>query len=224
MCKIEAVIFDMDGILIDSEPLWQEAEISVFAELGIKLTTEMCIPMQGLKLEEVVKHWYSYKPWNYKSLVEVESKIIEKVNSLINEKGKPMAGLNNILEFFTDRKIKLAVASSSNMKLILSVVEKFNIKNKFDVLHSAQYEKFGKPNPAIFLTTAKKLHIKAPKCLVFEDSVNGVKAAKAAKMPTIAIPEKSAFDNSKFNIADIKIHSFLEFTNELFEQIQSRKT
>ena len=107
----------------------------------------------------------------------------------------------------------MAIASSSYLKIIEAVVKRLKLKGFFDVIYSAEFEKYGKPNPGTFLTTAEKLGVSPMKCLVFEDSLNGVIAAKAARMITIAVPE---FDNPKFIIADKILNSLEEWNETIF--------
>jgi sugar-phosphatase len=95
------------------------------------------------------------------------------------------------------------------MELIEVVIDKLNIREYFDVLWSAQYEDYGKPHPAIFLNVAQKLNISPKDCIVFEDAINGVLAAKAARMYCIAVPEEISFNDPRFAIADKKIPNLL---------------
>jgi sugar-phosphatase len=97
------------------------------------------------------------------------------------------------------------------MSLIEAVVDKLQIRKYFEVLWSAEFEPFGKPHPGIFITTAKKLQVNPIDCLVFEDSINGVIAAKAARMRCIAIPEEATFNDVRFAIADEKLVSLTAY-------------
>jgi sugar-phosphatase len=101
------------------------------------------------------------------------------------------------------------------MRLIEAVVSKLEIKHYFDFCYSAEFEPFGKPHPGIFITAAYKLNAKHHECLVLEDSVNGVIAAKAARMLCFAVPEKEKFMDPKFSIADLTLKSLLELPEHL---------
>ena len=204
----------MDGVLIDSEPLWQKAEISVFGRHGIKLTPQMCEPLQGVKLYDAVKHWYNYQPWKDNSIQEVLQELIDEMRLLLQEV-KVLDGVYDVINFYHINKIPMAIASSSYMSLIEIVVDKMKIGNKISILHSSEYEKAGKPSPDIFLTTAKKLKVLPENCLVFEDSINGVKAGKAAGMKVVAVPYPENFLREELKIADWKIKSLKEWLDIL---------
>ncbi len=218
---IEAVIFDMDGLLIDSEPLWQRAEIEIFGKLGLDLTVEMCEKLQGQKIEQVAQHWYNYKPWTGKSFKEIEKEMVARVEQLIMEHVPKMAGVDYLLDFFEKRNLKIGLASASNLSLIEIALNKIEIRNRFTVIHSAQFEKLGKPAPDVYLSAAKMLGAKPENCLVFEDSYNGVCAGKAAGMKVVAVPAKSQWHESKYDIADLKLRSLEEFTEVEFNMFQS---
>ena len=216
---IAAVIFDMDGLLIDSEPLWQEAEILVFERVGIKLTCELCQQTQGLRIDEVVEYWYLRYPWTNLTKLEVEKSIIDKVIELIELKGEPLAGVDKAIAFVRRKNVKIALASSSAMIIIQAALQKLSLSETFTEVYSAESEVLGKPHPGVYLTTAKKLNIPPQSCLALEDSLNGVLAAKAAQMKCIAIPEASQLDNPKFAIADRVLQSLEELTDSVWNNI-----
>lgn len=209
---IKCVIFDMDGLLIDSEPFWRIAEIEAFKRIGIHLKDEQLNATMGMRHDEVVNYWLKKYDKEYENNQYIELDILAKVQELVEEKGTMMSGVLEILEFFKQKKIPIALASSSPLGIIQSVLETLKIKNKFKVTYSAEYEEFGKPHPAVFIATANYMRVDPEDCLVFEDSLNGVLAAKAAKMKCIAIPSKEDFEKPQFAIADLKLKSLLDFT------------
>ncbi len=217
---IEAVIFDMDGLLIDSEPLWRKAEIDVFGKRGIVLTEDDCRKTTGMRVDEVIKHWANIYPNVNLNVNDTLTEIMTLVTSLVIEHGEALPGVYNIIEFFKEKNIPVAVASASNLNLIKTVVKKLNIEQEFVTIESAEKLQYGKPHPEIFLTTAKKLNTKPENCLVFEDSIFGVLAGKAAKMKVVAIPEEANYQKKEFVIADAKLASLELFNNSLFEKLQ----
>jgi len=218
---IDAVIFDMDGVLLDSEPFWQEAEIEVFSSVGIDLTREQCIETTGLPLNDVVARRYNQNTWSQKSLIQISDEILTGVELRISQKAVLLDGVTDILAFLKNHRVPTALASSSSMRLIDVVLKKFSMENTFHVVHSSENEEFGKPHPAVFLTTAEKLRITPANCLVIEDSFNGLIAAKAAQMKTIVIPMAKQWNEKRFDIADSKLRSLKEFTEQKWNSLNA---
>ena len=218
---IEAVIFDMDGLLIDSEPLWQQAEITIFKQVDIILTHSMCTQTKGLRIDEVVEYWYKKYPWDSLSQLEVQERIVNKLIELIHTEGKPLAGVNAAINYVKSKNIKVALASSSAFKIINAALEKLNIADAFEIIYSAECESLGKPHPGVYLTTAEKLGVSPKNCLALEDSLNGVLAAKSAQMKCIAIPEPSELHNPKFAIADMVLESLELLDDQIWDFVNS---
>jgi len=214
---IRAVIYDMDGVIIDSEPLWREALIHCFNKVGFDFTQDKCRVTQGMRLIEVVEYWYAYQPWKGKSISEVEQDILTKVTELISEKGIAMEGVYESISLFKAKGYKIALASSSASTLISVVLDKLAIRNEFEVVNSAEFLKLGKPHPEVFIKTAEELNVPAINCLVIEDSFHGVLAAKAAVMQVIAVPEKKFHNDPRFSIAEYNLKSLKELKDLTFE-------
>jgi len=208
---IQAVIFDMDGLLIDTEPKWQEMERDFGTKMGISITPEMQKQTLGLRTIEMIKHWYHVKPWPDSDFQKSELEIEEKMRNYYIYEAKLMKGALQVLQFFRNRHVKMALASSSPMMLINTFLDKFNLQNHFEVKHSAEFEEYGKPHPGVYITTAKMLGILPSSCLAFEDSFNGLLAAKSAKMKAVVVPEAIHFGDERFAIADLKISCLEDF-------------
>ena len=216
---IEAVIFDLDGLLINSEPLWQEAETLVFKRVGINLTAELCQQTQGLRIDEVVNYWYQRHPWTNLTKLEVAELIVSQVIELIKTKGKPLAGVEQAIAFVKSKDVKIALASSSALKIIRAALQTLGLTEIFTEVYSAESEILGKPHPGVYLTTAHKLGVAPQSCLALEDSLNGVLAAKAAQMKCIAIPEAAQQNNPQFAIADYILSSLTEFNDLVWQEL-----
>ena len=217
---IKAVIFDMDGVLIDSEPFWQEAQKEVFKKVGVEVTDAMCQQTMGLRIDEVVVHWFDRFRWNGLSPKEVEEQVIQGVIDRVNNKGELLPGVHSAIGFFRRKSLRTALASSSAFRLIDAVLGKFGLHDEFEVIHSAEHESHGKPHPAIYLSTAKLLDTDPTTCLAIEDSFNGLIAAKAARMRTVCIPEKNVWHQTKFDIADVKLKSLTDISDDLWGQLR----
>ncbi|GAA5217603.1 hexitol phosphatase HxpB [Corallincola platygyrae] len=214
MNEIKAVIFDMDGVIVDSEPLWRMAESKVFNDFGIPITEEMCFQTTGLRIDEVVNYWrqrYEFSAPN----ADVENAIMDQVITEIQTQSEPMPGAVELITALNQSEIPLAVCSSSPSILIETVLERFSISEKFQTFASAEHLNFGKPHPEVYLKGAQQLGLKPQHCLAIEDSVNGVIAAKAARMTAVAIPESSEYERKAFGVADGKYRSLVELHHHM---------
>jgi sugar-phosphatase len=212
--SIEAVIFDMDGVLIDSEPFWQEAEITAFERVGLGLTRAMCRETMGLRVDEVVAHWRRRHGWASDLSGELEEAIISGVVERILREGEAKEGVGHALAFFEGRGVRVALASSSAYRLIGAVLDRLGLAGAFELVYSAEEEPYGKPHPGVYLTTAAKLGVPPAASLAIEDSFNGVLAAKAARMRCLAVPEPAMRHDPRFVIADTILGSLADLDAE----------
>lgn len=183
----EAVIFDMDGVLVDSEPFYVQVEQQMFARVGAKVSHDEHLNYQGTatdRMWEIVKEKHG--------LTETVKELVEMTNSIVTpyfqnlETIEPMQGVTELIIKLSKNNIPLAVASSSFPDVIEIILQKTGLKKFFQVVVDSQMAGSSKPAPDIFLLTAKKLGVQPEKCLVVEDSTNGIKAAKTAGMFCIA--------------------------------------
>jgi sugar-phosphatase len=194
MTAFDAAIFDMDGLLVDSEPLWREVEIAVFARHGVALTDSLCCQTKGMFLPDVARYWYERHRWDGPGPDEVADEIVDAMETRLAGAAVLKEGADHALAFCAERGMRLALASSSPRRLIDVVVTRFGLRSRFAVIHSAEDEPAGKPDPGIFLTTARLLGVEPARCVVFEDAAAGVAAAKAAGMRCVAVPERGDAD------------------------------
>jgi sugar-phosphatase len=210
-----AVIFDMDSLLINSEPFWHRAEVEVFNDLGVPLQENMCNQTMGLRCDEVVSYWYAKFPWTGTSQSEVAERIINRVSELVAPLGQPMPGATETIQLCQHMHLHRGLATSSPISLIDVVLNKLNLQDTFYVISSAQTEELGKPHPALYLTTANCLGVQPQKCVAVEDSIRGIISAKAASIQCITVPAPEEREDPRFTIADVKLDS-LEQINELW--------
>ncbi len=216
---LRAVVFDMDGLIIDSEPLWREAEKEIFGSIGVILTDEMCASTMGLRIDEVVAHWYRRSPWEGPTKAEVEGRVVDRVISLVRDKGVALPGVPTALASCRSAGLRTALASSSPRGIITAALDRLGVSDGFEVVLSAEDEPAGKPDPAIYLSAAAALGMGPRDCLALEDSLNGVLAAKAAGMTCIAIPAGSLAYPSDGPGADLTLASLEEVTPRLLEEL-----
>lgn len=225
---IHAAIFDMDGLLVDSEPHWRAMERDVFATVGLYLTDDQCKLTTGLPILDVVRYWFVRAPWSLEAAAgrsheDLADAITEGVHERIANFAEPMPGALAALDFFVSRGIPTAIASASPMSLIEVVVTRLGIRDALTLWHSATLEARNKPAPDVYLGTARKLNVSPATCLAFEDSGNGLKSAYAAGMRTIAVPGAFEYDDPKFSIANIKLPALTEFSLATFDSIQTKE-
>lgn len=215
----DAVIFDMDGVLIDSEPLWKIAMEDVFKEVGCPLTKKDFQQTVGLRLDEVIDYWFNHIGWDGMSPKKVEERIVERMVELIRENGKPLKGVLETLEFLRSRGKRIALATSSYSILINTILEVLDVAFYFEIAHSAENEVYGKPHPAVYLTVAHELGVSPLRCLVIEDSLNGIISGKAARMKVVCIPEKTHHPEERLLLADYRFDDMMQMKNALKAQV-----
>jgi sugar-phosphatase len=216
---IEAVIFDLDGIIIDSEPLWKQTEQRVFQTVGIDLTVEMSRQTTGFDAQATIQYWYDRYPWKNKSLFQVYKEVLEEIQSCYESEAELKEGFLDVLQFFNEKGLTMAIASSTPLKLITMVLKRFHLFEFFKIVHSSENDEAGKPHPAAYLNTARKLNVHPFRCLAFEDSLHGAIAAKAASMKVVAVPDAPETGEEKFGFADLRLSSLKDFKPRHFESL-----
>ncbi len=210
----------MDGLLIDTEPHWQVVEKEVLGKVGVKLNDEMQALTLGLRGDEQISFWYRKQPWDNPDFKALERKYNDAMVEYFKTGGAElMEGAVEALNFFSKKGLPLALASSSTMKLINTFLDKFKLHHYFTEVYSAETESHGKPHPAVFLETARRLNTEPVNCLVLEDSFHGMIAAKAARMKTLVVPDKRYITNPMFGAADMKLATLNDLTEEVFHQL-----
>lgn len=205
---IRAAIFDMDGVIIDSEPLHLNIEEDIFKKLGISITYEEHNTFIGTT---------SYYMWDkirtnhnltqsLEELVELDrNTYLDFLNNTLDL--EPIKGVKELITDLHKNNIKLAVASSSPLNVIEKVLNLFHIRDYFDYIVTGDYVRKSKPEPDIFLYAAEKLDVDPKECVVIEDSHNGVLAAKKANMKCIGYKNPNS-GNQDLSKADLTIDNF----------------
>lgn len=202
--KIKAVVFDMDGVLIDSEPLWRKAMITGFSQYGITVTEDDGRRLTGLRNDEVVGQLLKEHE-SHLSATDISATIINEVCRLIQNEGQPISGFTSLAKQLHEKKIPLAVATSSPMQVVNTVLDKLAIRNYFSAVVSAEKFPYGKPHPQVYIEACSALSQNPTECLAIEDSLNGALAAKSARMMVLVFPDHAAKNKKGFGIADFLI-------------------
>jgi mannitol-1-/sugar-/sorbitol-6-/2-deoxyglucose-6-phosphatase len=213
---VAAVILDMDGLLIDTEPVWRIAEASVFASLGIVLSESDLLDSTGQTIAELVPIWRQRRPLPQpaagprQGMAPSDDEIADRITDLVIEhvvaEGAPMPGVTDAIALFTKHGLRLAVASSSPLLLIDVVCERLGLA-EIEVRCSALDEANGKPAPDVYLAAARALGMAPAACLAIEDSAHGVAAAKSAGMRCIAVPDPLLAADAGYGRADLVLPS-----------------
>jgi sugar-phosphatase len=214
---LRATIFDMDGLLLDSEKLWHEAEVEILGELGVPINRDGTRLTKGMFVAEVVSFWYQRHPWSGPTELDVVDRVLARVGELVENGGELMPGAVRALELAGERG-PVVVGSSTPLPLIERCLRHFDLLSHFQSLHSADREPFGKPHPGVFLSAAKALDVPPSACLVFEDSAAGVLAAKAARMTCVAVPTPDERSLPAFGIADLVLASLDDLSRDWLDE------
>jgi sugar-phosphatase len=215
---LRAAIFDMDGLLVDSEPLWTETEIEVYGELGVPVTPAGAAATKGLGLQEVVEHWRRVHPFKTDS-DELVAAMTRGVTRRIRDRAVLRPGARAAVLAARDRGLAVALATSSPPAVIEAVLDRFDLRPLFSVVRSGASEPYGKPHPGVYLATAGALGISPLDAVAFEDSVNGVLAAKAARMRCVAVPAEADLRDPRFAIADLVLPSLVALTETTWSRL-----
>ncbi|HAT3902288.1 TPA: hexitol phosphatase HxpB [Citrobacter koseri] len=211
--QILAAIFDMDGLLIDSEPLWDQAELEVMASLGVDITRRHELPdTLGLRIDMVVDLWYAQQPWNGPDRQAVTDRIITRAISLVEETRPLLPGVREAVALCKSQGLMVGLASASPLHMLEKVLTMFDLRESFDALASAEKLPYSKPHPQVYLDCAAKLSVDPLTCVALEDSVNGMVASKAARMRSIVVPAEEGQHDPRFALANVKLTSLAELT------------
>lgn len=176
----KAVIFDMDGVVIDTTGFWADAEREVFGEVGVDVTEELARQTAGMSTTQVTEFWYEKFPWEAISKDDVEQGVVARVGELIDSKGKVIEGFYELLEAIRCRGLKVGLATNSPRALVHKVLRKLGRQEAFDAIVSFDDVKEAKPNPEVYLKCLAQLSVDPGEAIIVEDSATGVEAGLAA--------------------------------------------
>ncbi len=213
---IRGVIFDMDGLIVDSEPFWRRVEAACFDELGADIRPFLGHGYtMGLRVDEAVHFLVIASGLSEIDELALAYRIVADMVATIAAEAVLLPGVYEALDLFGELGLRVGLASGSTPPVIDAVLERFDLTSRFEIVCSALNDDFGKPHPAIFLRAAALLGIEPTAMLVLEDSLNGVIAAKSARMRAIAVPHADDATDPRFSIADLVLLSLLELPEHL---------
>jgi len=211
LSQFEAVIFDMDGVIVNSEPFYREVESTLFKKLGLDISEEEHNTYQGVankRIWEIIVRKHGIKK-SVDELLEMTTAL--EVPYFKNLPAiQAMPDVEVLIQYFQNNNLPIALATSSTPDIIEIVLKKTGLQKYFNIIVDSTMAASSKPDPDIFLLAAKMLGIQPKKCIVIEDSTNGIKAAKTAGMFCIAFAGPGS-ENQNQTEADFVINNFREF-------------
>jgi len=211
---IKAVIFDLDGTMVDTEHIWRKASIELAIKHGKIFDEKVTVKMMGRKESEAIKVFIEHHKIN----AEVELLVKQRKNLVIKmtNMASPKKGLYEFLDLIEILQFKKAIATSGFNEFANKIIDALNIRHRFHSIITGDEIKLSKPNPEIFLTTAKRINVSPKECLVIEDAELGIEAAYNAGMKSIAIPNNLS-KNHNFSKATKIFDSMAQITEEIIK-------
>jgi HAD superfamily hydrolase (TIGR01509 family) len=213
--NLQAIIFDMDGLLVDSETVWEAAEIELIESRGRKFDKAVREQFMGMRMDEFFRRLREAFQLE-DSAESLYAELIGTMLELIPERALPMPGAGELLEYVIENRIPCAIASGSPKEVIECVVSSRGWIDVFPLRISADLVARGKPAPDVYLETARQLGVLPENCLALEDSPNGARAAVAAGMVCYAVADKRHMRDDAFDgITEHIFHSLHDVLAEL---------
>jgi sugar-phosphatase len=205
---VQGMIFDMDGLLIDSGAAWRRAGDELFAAIGVDISplTGRGLVM-GMRLQDASALLKEYAGLDANDLTDLDTRVEQAMIEAVRSEVTLKPGAVEALDFCHERRLSTALASGSTLPIIEAVLKRFDLSGRFRVVSSASEDGPGKPHPALFLRTAAALGFEPRDCAVLEDAVSGCIAGKAAGMRVIAVPDGPAVGDPRLAIADAELRS-----------------
>jgi beta-phosphoglucomutase family hydrolase len=215
---MEAVIFDLDELLVDNAQNHLDASLNVFKKYGMVFDGNIN-PYVGMRISDFLKDMMKRNGVHLKYYPEIYRKRQELFIKLVKNNCAPMPGMKYVLGLVKEEGYKMAVASSGSKKYIQLCLKMLKIANYFDVVVSGEDLKNGKPHPETFLVAAKKLNVDPKNCVVLEDAMHGVLAAKKAGMKVIGVHDVLHRRAQDLSDADFEVFSLNELEREHFIEL-----
>ena len=209
--NIKAVLFDLDGTLVDSMWMWKDIDIEYLGKRGFDLPGELQKDIEGMSLTETATYFKNRFELP-ESLEEIKKEWMDMARDKYCHQVPLKPGAKEFLLYLKEHQIRTGIASSNGIELVHAVLQAQGVDQYLDSVHTCCDVKRGKPNPDIYLLVAEELDVKPEECLVFEDIPMGILAGKRAGMRTCAVEDVFSRDqmNEKRQLADYYIQDYYD--------------
>lgn len=216
--KVKAIIFDLDGTLVDSMWMWKDIDIEYLGRYGYELPPELQKDIEGMSMTETATY-FKERFHIEQSLEEIKKEWLDMARDKYCYQVPLKNGVKEFLTYLKEKEIKIGIASSNGIELVQVVLKANGIDEYFDSVHTCCEVEKGKPNPDIYLLVADTLGVKPEECLVMEDIPMGILAGKRAGMRTCAIEDDFSLDQieEKRKLADYYINDYFDILEERYE-------
>ena len=210
LTDIKAVIFDMDGTLLDSMWVWTEVDRIYIEKYDLAVPDDFHKAIEGMSFTETAQYFLDTFPNLHLTIEEVKKEWVELSRELYRTKVKLKPGAKDFLKKMYEKEIRLGIATSNTRQLVEEVLEALHVDRFFSAICTACEVKAGKPAPDVYLKAAEELQVRTENCLVFEDVPNGILAGKNAGMRVCAVDDvfSRPYDTEKRQLADYYIHDY----------------
>lgn len=219
--NIKAVLFDLDGTLVDSMWMWKDIDIEYLGKRGFDLPGELQKDIEGMSLTETATYFKNRFELP-ESLEEIKKEWMDMARDKYCHQVPLKPGAKEFLLYLKEHQIRTGIASSNGIELVHAVLQAQGVDQYLDSVHTCCDVKRGKPNPDIYLLVAEELDVKSEECLVFEDIPMGILAGKRAGMRTCAVEDVFSRDqmNEKRRLADYYIQDYYDVLQERYEVLE----
>ena len=213
----EAIIFDFDGTIVDTEPVWRRACMSIYHDLGVPMTDALMSETSGMPMSVALPYWFKRFPWkDTRSIADLAHETVRRVLSIFEKDGPVLRdGAKELLSRASEVSQKMAICSSSPESFIRSSIDALGVAEYFSVIRSSDSDGKHKPDPAVYLSTVRLLGATKSACVAIEDSVAGVTSACDAGVRCIAVPDARFVDLKKVSRADFVALSLNDVTRDV---------